>query len=407
MVNSLSNVNCSFGNCYFKRKSPFKEHIQTAPAENNSKITIKEGFELAGQGFLNRAKGIFSSIVKHPLQTAAIIGGTALGLSLLPLVGISMATGAAAMALGFAGIAVFNSAKDILKGLKDYKNGNNNELRKDLKNIGGDCLDLALSVPFIPKGIQQIKRQVKFSPKIRFNKELWGNVKNANGVFNKLKELSKGNVRITFNQNVKEMGLKTPPELEFSDNMALGAGYDFTNGKIIVSTKLLNPLTSNFCDAAIKHELKHCDQAVTMVRAKELILNGEKLSGLDAFEKVCNSNNKKVAGPFFFNDELPKVNTDFYNNVIKDQGVIIPGTKESKQAQKYLEAWNNYPATWLNDSIESFPNLKEMWSIYKSYRYNVMEQEAYTVGNNFKKLRPAVLDTYTRELVNISDKNQS
>ena len=47
--------------------------------------------------------------------------------------------------------------EDTVKAIKHNKNGEYAQLRNDLGKIGGDCLDLALSMPFLPKALKNKK----------------------------------------------------------------------------------------------------------------------------------------------------------------------------------------------------------------------------------------------------------
>lgn len=162
---------------------------------SNEELTFCEGAKLLGKGFCNKAKNLLTSIVKHPVKTMAIAAGTAASLSLLPLIGISSATGAAVLTLGFAGYSIVKTGAHVLETIKDSNEGRNDEVREDLETIGGDCLDLALSVPFVPKAFKQLSRTLKYGSKIGLNMELVDDIKNANGILGKFTELLKGDVK--------------------------------------------------------------------------------------------------------------------------------------------------------------------------------------------------------------------
>lgn len=160
----------------------------------NEKIGFTEGFGLLGKGILNQAKGIIDSIVKHPIKTLAVIGGTSLALMLLPVIGIPTAVGGGILAIGFAGLSVGKGISHAIQFAKNNEEGTYHLARKNLEQIGEDTVDLALSVPFVPKSIIHVKNFAKYG-KISYNKQLisefltdknnWTALKNAD------KELSR------------------------------------------------------------------------------------------------------------------------------------------------------------------------------------------------------------------------
>ena len=179
-------------------------------------VTFKEGAKLVGKGFLVQAKGIVTSIFKHPIRTIGAIAGTTLALSALPLIGITAATGASVLALGFAGIAIFNTVKDAMQVARDNKNGNYDSMRKNLEKLGGDGLNLAMSLPFVPKAIKQVNRTVKYgTTTIGLNKELISGLKNVKNIKDIPFEFNKADLRINYEMIAKEMGLKVKPKLVF------------------------------------------------------------------------------------------------------------------------------------------------------------------------------------------------
>ena len=172
-------------------------------------VTFKEGAKLIGKGFLKQAKGIVTSIFKHPIRTIAAVAGTSLALSALPLIGITAATGASVLALGFAGFSLFKIAKDTVQVIKDNKNSNYASMRNNLEKLGGDGLNLAISLPFVPKAIKQVNRTIKYgTTTIGLNKELIGGLKNIKSVKDIPFEFNKADLKINYEMIAKEMGLK-------------------------------------------------------------------------------------------------------------------------------------------------------------------------------------------------------
>ena len=123
-------------------------------------VSFKEGLILVGKGIKDKAVGIVKSIIQHPVRTVATIGLSTAALAALPFFGISMATGGALMVVGFGGLAIFNTAKNLYKARKNNKNGNFNDVRNNLQNLGGNIVDLAMTLPFMPKAIKHLKRNI-------------------------------------------------------------------------------------------------------------------------------------------------------------------------------------------------------------------------------------------------------
>ena len=118
-----------------------------------------------GREILNQAKGIIDSIVKHPIKTLAVIGGTSLALMLLPVIGIPTAVGGGILAIGFAGLSVGKGISHAIQFAKNNEEGTYHLARKNLEQIGEDTVDLALSVPFVPKSIIHVKNFAKIRQK--------------------------------------------------------------------------------------------------------------------------------------------------------------------------------------------------------------------------------------------------
>ena len=126
-------------------------------------ISFKEGISLYSNGLKEKAKSIFSAIIKHPAKTAAIVLGTSAILGALPLIGVSTVAAGSTLALLYAGIAVGKTTCHTVKFIKNNKNENYDEARKNLKQMGSDTVDLALTLPFVPCNafFQQPKRKFK------------------------------------------------------------------------------------------------------------------------------------------------------------------------------------------------------------------------------------------------------
>ncbi len=380
---------------------------------DNSKVTFKEGLKLICNGFKNKVKDLAKSIIKHPIKTAGIMLGTTLALSALPLIGISTALGASVLAAGFAGIAIGKTAVHTVKAIKHNKNGEYAQLRNDLGKIGGDCLDLALSMPFLPKALKNIKRNIQYAPKLCLNKELLSNIKNAKGVGAKYTELLKGDLQINYETIGNEMGLKTKPKLVFDDNMqfdltkgiATAGEYEPTTGVMKINPKTLNPLarilTRTNPEAILKHELTHFQQFADIARTEGIGVTGLKNNLIEYYKKALDlgetslpADNIRYAKNLVHGDGSI-FNSEFYESIVKEQGVIAKGTEEALKAQTYMDGL----IAKVSSDVEKIRNLNispffstpnDMKKVLEVYKANPLETPAY-----------AAQDLYTKEILKL------
>jgi len=401
---------------------------------SNEKVTFGEGIKLVAKGFWNKVKDIAKTVIHHPVKTLGAIALTTAGLAALPLIGISTATGAAVLAIGFAALAVGKTIIHTTQAIKHNNNSEYNKVREDLQKIGGDGLDLALSVPFVPKAINAVKRQIKYTSnglKPVFNKDLWSDLKITKGLWNKIKEFTKADLRIAYEQHVNEMGLRIFPELKFAGMQGANGGFTPLAGEITINTKskLFNPFFRNIYDGILKHELKHFKQYKQMARTEgigiegiqQTIINKNRPANIQtqidrvktAIEDYHNppptkSLIKRILRPLLrpligkiilkkmqkeleFLENLKiqpakNINSRFYQGIIDQEGTIAAGTPEAAQAIKYFDASSNY----LYMNKHTFVNIKP-------YRKNLLEQEAKAVEKQFGKGRPGIPTVLVQE----------
>ena len=113
---------------------------------NNGKFDLSE----AGKNFL---KGIISpvtALVKHPLMTIGIIGGTILTCSLVPVL-------APVTAIGFGALSLYQLGKGCYNATKLYKNGQYDAAEKAFDEIGQGTAGVALTAV----GVKQSARVAK------------------------------------------------------------------------------------------------------------------------------------------------------------------------------------------------------------------------------------------------------
>lgn len=181
----------------------FGDRYVIEDVEPQEKIGIAEGTGLLFKGVGKQVKDMVTSIFEHPIRTLAVVGGTTAALFALPLVGIPVAVGGAAMTIGFAGFAVGKGAKHAIEFAKNNSIGEYDKARENLEQIGGDTVDLALAAPFVPKALKEVNRFSKYG-KIAYNTEMVSNLSKAKGFkakFNVLKGANKEASRaVNFNE---------------------------------------------------------------------------------------------------------------------------------------------------------------------------------------------------------------
>jgi hypothetical protein len=344
--------------------------------QKNEKVSANEGFKLLAEGFKDKFTGLIKSIIKHPVKTAVSIGATTLALAALPLIGVSITTGSAILSLAFAAFAIGKTAIDSYKIMKHSENKDYNQVRKGLYNIGGDGFDLALSLPFVPKSIIQVQRQVKYSPVIKFNSKFWNIIKNTNGLKAKMTKLIKRNLRLTYNQLIKERHLESAPKLVFKKyrkGKFIRGEHNFEKGQICINTERLtfwsfNGLDRYFSglkrlDRTISHELKHAEQYSKMARTEGI--------GLEGIKQARSS----------------KITT---NSQVYETGVQFhKGTAEAKKAYEYIEAIKNYPYDLLKKFKQESLFKYKLYKLnpFSAYNQNLLEKEAHAAGKEMTLFR--------------------
>lgn len=189
----------------FGKKSNKIQHNTRTPKNlntnlNNKKISFSEGTELLFKGFVTQGREMLTSIIEHPVKTAAIIGGTTLGIMALPVIGVPTTVGGAVLAIGFTGIATAKTLYHTALFAKNNHKGSYNIARRQLQQIGEDSFDLALSAPFAPKALTNVKNFHKYG-KINLNSNLINNIKSSKKFDKKLQTLRNTDKELTRNIN--------------------------------------------------------------------------------------------------------------------------------------------------------------------------------------------------------------
>ncbi len=396
-------------NIYFSKNSNITSVIDSEIKDDSDKeiediddVSIKEGIKLVGSGFLNKTKDLVLSVFKQPLKTIGVVGATSLALGALPLIGITSATGASALALGFATIAVGKTVKDSINAFKHNENNNYNELRNDLKNIGGDGVDLALTLPFVPKAIKAVKDYAKFGSKMHFNKEFWSDLKSTKNPFKHIYASSKANLKLRYEEITNEMGLKVKPKLVIKKNMPnnIAGQFEPAIGELYINKFHVNPISktlfnidciynkfkgiktgvkSSSTEGFLRHELEHFRQFSDIARTKNIGIDGlkkqlisyhqKRMPSLKAaidelsptIEALNNNNaealNQKILARFIYkeynfykkeyslsqkiNSNPQVLNTKFYQKIIDSSEPINSSSSQAKRAHEYLEGLAN------------------------------------------------------------------
>ena len=148
-----------------------KAQLKTFQATKNQKIGVAEGTELFLGGVIKQGKEMVTAIIQHPLKTLAFMAVTSVGLLALPLIGIPSAVGGGVLAIGFAGFAITKAVKHATQFARTNREGTYDQARLHLQQIGEDTFDIALSAPFVPKAISNIKSFIKYGKKEKMDRQ--------------------------------------------------------------------------------------------------------------------------------------------------------------------------------------------------------------------------------------------
>ena len=407
--------------------SLYKEQLDSFNLTNvqeQQPVTFKEGVKLAGKGFLNQAKEMLSSIIKHPIRTIGAVAATSLALSALPLIGITTAAGASALALVFAGVSIFKTAKDVTQIIKDNKNGNYNSMRNNLEKLGGDSLNLAMSLPFVPKAIKQVNRTIKYGKTtIGLNKELINGLKNIKSVKDIPFEFNKADLKINYEMIAKEMGLDIKPKLVIKKmNPMLAGAYEPASGTMEINELYLKPgykmlakLSKLDNEALLRHELEHFKQFSDVVRSEEYGIAGFREVLKKYYKNVENYDIESLRTNGLNIDAMDNIlhsdgsalNSEFYNSIIEKSGTIAKGTKEAAQAAEYANGLilKTDPATTqqMNEAIRAVNGTyNQQKAMLNEYKKNILEKEAYAAQDLYTKDVVAMRPTVTGDSIRLA-----
>ena len=181
--------------------------------KNEIGVTFTDGLKCVLNGFKDGIADSFKIIKKHPIKTSVSVGLSSLALMLLPIIGIPTSVAAGALSIIWAINSVKNTLKHTYSFVKNKKNNDYTSLRNDLNNIGKDTIDLAISLPFVPKGIKDIKRFTKYG-KLAVNKDIIVKIAAAPDLKSKLHYFKNIDRRIqesiNFNEATNNQLLKIP-----------------------------------------------------------------------------------------------------------------------------------------------------------------------------------------------------
>lgn len=156
-------------------------------------ITLKEGGKLFYEGAKEKLKDMTREVKEHPIRTLSLSALATVGISALTILNLPMAVGSAGLALGFSMISGACAAKDTYDIVTETKNGEFNKARESIKDLGGNSVDLALLLPFIPKGVSQFKQAVKAEKAFKINTGLLNAVKHAPNIGEKFLTVLRAN----------------------------------------------------------------------------------------------------------------------------------------------------------------------------------------------------------------------
>lgn len=389
---------------------------------SQEKVSFKEGFKLVGKGFVNKLKTMATSIICHPVKTALAVGATSLLIAGAPLIGVASATAGSILALGFAAFAVGKTAVDVVETVKDNKEGKYDEVRQDLQQIGGDGVDLALSLPFAPKAIKQVSRFAKYGRgTVGLNTELLSNLKNCRSYSDVSLEFAKADTLINYEMIGNEMGLAVKPKLVFKDMLCdpqkgiFGGAYEPTTGELQINKNILTGKGRmqakmgglDNTEVIIRHELEHFKQFSNIARTENIGIDGLssalteyydaiKKMKMSAAELEKNGISSSMVENMTTGDKSA-FNTEFYQKVVNEQGVIKSGTQQAEMSAKYakgmLEKVNPNPETLaeFEEAVKGintlfltpFDKAKILKAQLKMYKSNILEKEAFGVQDKF------------------------
>lgn len=215
-INADTNIFCT------QRSNVFDEFISQISTKGQ-KIAPKEAAKLMLYGAFSQVNGLIQETIKNPFKVILPTLGTTVAIMALPLVGIPSAAGAGALAITTASISVARLCTNLYNLGKNTKQKEYNKARENYKNIGNSTLDLALSLPFMPKAVKSIKDFAKYG-KLHLNMSAIKKMKNPADILPTLKKA----------------------------NQEIYRGYDYTK---IVDSKLSSFAMSEAERAQIRKEL--------------------------------------------------------------------------------------------------------------------------------------------------------
>jgi len=275
-------------------KSQKISEISELEDTGNNEVTLKEGASLLAKGAIDKVKSMGKAIVEHPLRTVATVVGTSALVMAAPVIGISTATAGSFLAIGFGIYSAAKTAKDVVETVKDNNEGRYDEVREDLSALGGDGLDLALTLPFMPKAINQVTRFAKYGTStVGLNTELLSNIAKSGNI---TKEIAKADTAINYEMIANEMGLAAKPELVFTSKTPDGTGafYEPAEGKMVLNERFVK-LGSSLNEEILRHELQHYQQFCDI--AKVYGEEGLKSAVSDYYSAIVKQSGASTATP--------------------------------------------------------------------------------------------------------------
>ncbi len=292
------------------------ENSEQVVQSEEKPVGIAEGVSLIAKGAVNKVKNMGKAILEHPARTIASVGAVSLAVAAAPLIGVSSAAAGAVLALGFAGYAVFETAKDVSETVKDNRAGRYNEVRQDLGEIGGDTVDLALSLPFVPKAANTLKNTVQYAPRVGINTNLINDLKSGEGIYTSFK---KADIAINYETIANQMGIEVKPALRFASfKDGLDGVYLPDTGDVVLSRNYITPggvKPKYDSSQVIAHELTHYQQYCDIARAQGV--DGLKSVIVQRQTEILKDNGAKTTTP---NADL-KASSKELANKVKDADV--------------------------------------------------------------------------------------
>lgn len=351
---------------------------------SRQQIGLGEGIRIYCSGLVKQGSEIVSAIIKNPVKTLAIAGGTTLGLMALPFIGIPTAVGGGALAIGFAGYSLFKGANHAKEFIKNNKDGTYHIARHNLQRLGEDSVDIALSAPFVPKSVTHIKNFAKHG-KIAINTQLVNDLKTAGSMkeqFRIIRNTDKNITRSTSYKNAIEKELAKLEGITDTQKAAIKKDlleFDVPQEKISevvidkwaqikgIKTKpdiQYKTMPQNIGGIASPKECQITINDFKQKLQKDNFDKYELLSTKVQGDTYINTYRDKATGAIM-QDSIEKSVLDAYNNLYKQQAPLAPQSRQILSTVHEREHIHQYAQIYQLKGNQHFTPTQHAADLYK------------------------------------------